>query len=154
DYYGMSAFFSQLGLKTGGRTGDLVVFRNETAAQSRHPTTGEILNPKYLDAQATPVSAQQDGRELLADWLTRKDNPFLARARVNRFWSYLFGKGIIDPVDDIRSSNPPVNEPLLDALADDFIKHDFDVRHILRTILNSRTYQLSARTNKSNVDDS
>ena len=83
--------------------------------------------------------------------MTRKDNPFLARATVNRLWSHLFGRGIIDPVDDIRSSNPPVNGPLLDALAKDFVDHDFDVRHILRTMLNSRTYQLSARTNRSST---
>jgi hypothetical protein len=89
----------------------------------------------------------------LADWMTRKDNPFFARATVNRLWSHLFGKGIIDPVDDIRSSNPAVNEPLLDALAKDFAAHDFDVRHLLRTMLSSRTYQLSARTNKYNADD-
>jgi hypothetical protein len=85
--------------------------------------------------------------------MTRKDNPFLARAAVNRFWSYLFGRGIIDPVDDIRSSNPPANAPLLDALAKDFVEHDFDVRHILRTVLNSRAYQLSAKANKWNAGD-
>src|SRR5262249_55670031 len=86
-------------------------------------------------------------------WMTGKDNPFLARATVNRFWSHLFGKGIIDPVDDIRSSNPPVNAPLLDALTKDFIEHNFDVRHILRTMLNSRTYQLSARATKFKLED-
>src|SRR5207249_8215091 len=117
------------------------------------PTTGETLNPKYLDAQAVPVTAGQDAREMLAVWLTQKDNPFLARATVNRFWSYLFGKGIIDPVDDIRSSNPPVNGPLLDALAKDFVAHNFDVRHIVRTMLRSRTYQQAARVNKHNADD-
>jgi hypothetical protein len=77
----------------------------------------------------------------------------LARATVNRLWSHLFGRGIIDPVDDIRSSNPPVNGPLLDALTRDFLDHDYDVRHILRTMVNSRTYQLSARVNKFNADD-
>src|SRR5205085_8456105 len=102
---------------------------------------------------AVPVAAQEDARELLANWMTRKDNPFLARATVNRLWSHLFGKGIIDPVDDIRSSNPPVNEPLLDALAKDFLDHNFDVRHILRTMLNSRAYQLSARVTPSNSSD-
>src|SRR5262249_12798982 len=80
-------------------------------------------------------------------------NPFLARATVNRIWSHLFGRGIIDPVDDIRSSNPPSNPALLDALVKDFLAHDFDVRHLVRTICNSRTYQLSALTNRSNADD-
>jgi hypothetical protein len=85
--------------------------------------------------------------------MTSKNNPFFARATVNRLWSHLFGKGIIDPVDDIRSSNPPVNEALLDALARDFVERRFDVRHILRTMLNSRTYQLAARVNRFNEDD-
>lgn len=153
DYYGMSAFFGQVGRKTGNRREDLVIFRNPAVAQSVHPTTGEVLNPKFLDAASIPVTADQDARELLADWMTKKENPFLARATVNRIWSHLFGRGIIDPVDDIRSSNPPVNGPLLDALTKDFIDHDFDVRHILRVMLNSAAYQRSARTNPFNADD-
>jgi hypothetical protein len=153
DYYGMTAFFSQVTRKPGVRNGDLVVFCGETPALATHPRTGQALPPKFLDGVAQPVTAEQDARRLLADWMTRKDNPFLARATVNRVWSFLFGRGIIDPVDDIRSSNPPVNGPLLDALARDFVDHDFDMRHLLRTILNSRTYQLSARTNPFNRDD-
>jgi hypothetical protein len=153
DYYGMSAFFTQVGRKPGRRTEEQVVFRSEAAAQSRHPTTGVVVEPKFLDGASLPISAQQDGRVILAEWLTRKDNPFLAKATVNRLWSQLFGKGIIEPVDDIRSSNPPSNGPLLDALTKDFIDHNFDVRHTLRTMLNSRTYQLSARPNEWNQDD-
>jgi Protein of unknown function (DUF1553)/Protein of unknown function (DUF1549)/Bacterial Ig-like domain (group 2) len=153
DYYGMSAFFTQVSRKPGARANDLVVFRTETPALARHPGTGAALNPKFLDGAERPVAADQDARQALADWMTRKDNPYLARATVNRLWSQLFGRGIIDPVDDIRSSNPPVNELLLDALARDFVDHDFDVRHILRTILNSQTYQRSARVNPFNKDD-
>jgi hypothetical protein len=153
DYYGMSAFFTQVGRKPGKRREDLVIFRTEAAPQSRHPTTGEVVPPKFLDGPSLALKPQEDARGRLAEWMTRKDNPFLARAAVNRFWSHLFGRGIIDPVDDIRSSNPPVNGPLLDALTKDFLDHGHDVRHILRTILNSRTYQLSARANKSNAGD-
>jgi hypothetical protein len=153
DYYGLSAFFAQVSRKPGRRGDDLVVFRSEVAARAGHPTTGEILDPKFLDGPAQPISDKQDARALLAEWMTRPDNPFLARATVNRLWSHLFGKGIIDPVDDIRSSNPPVNGPLLEALTRDFIEHHFDVRHVLRTMLNSRTYQLSARLNRFNADD-
>jgi hypothetical protein len=153
DYYGMSAFFSQVSRKTGRRSEDLVIFRTESSAKAVHPKTGQVLDPKYLGGASVPVSGQQDARELLAEWMTRKDNPLLARATVNRLWSHLFGRGIIDPVDDIRSSNPPVNGPLLDALTKDFLDHDYDVRYILRTMLNSRTYQLSARMNKFNADD-
>jgi len=153
DYYGLSAFFSQVGRKPGNRRQDIVIFRTEVAAQARHPKTGAALEPKYLDGASVAVPANEDGREVLARWLTRKDNPWLARATVNRLWSHLFGRGIIEPVDDIRSSNPPVNGPLLDALARDFLDHDFDVRHILRTMLNARTYQLSGRTNPFNAED-
>jgi len=153
DYYGMAAFFSQVSRKPGRRREDIVIFRADAPAQAIHSTTGAALDPKLLDAESLKVGPDQDARERLAEWMTRKDNPFLARAAVNRFWSHLFGRGIIDPVDDIRSSNPPVNGPLLDALTKDFVDHSFDVRHILRTMLNSRTYQLSARTNKTNARD-
>jgi hypothetical protein len=153
DYYGMAAFLAQVGRKTGRRPQDLVIFCNPVPAKAGHPRTGESLDPKFLAGKSVPVGAGQDARKLLADWMTRKDNPYLARATVNRLWSHLFGRGIIDPVDDIRSSNPPVNGPLLDALAADFLARRFDVRHMLRTMLNSRTYQLSARVNRFNADD-
>lgn len=153
DYYGMSAFFSQMGSKPGARRGDTIVFRNEVAPRSRHPNTGEVLLPRFLDAGTVDAKTEQDIREDLARWLTSKENPFFAKATVNRLWSHLFGKGIIDPVDDIRTSNPPSNAPLLDALIKDFVGHDFDVRQLLRVMLNSRTYQLSARTNATNAGD-
>ena len=95
----------------------------------------------------------RERREALADWLTSKDNPFFAKAIVNRMWSYFVGKGIIDPVDDIRASNPPSNPALLDALTKDFVAHDFDLRHLMRTIVNSRTYQASIVTNEWNASD-
>lgn len=142
DYRGMSAFFAQVARKPATRGDDIIVYRNETPVQA-----------KFLDGKPTTVAADTDARSLLADWLTAKDNPYLARAAVNRIWSHVFGKGIIDPVDDVRSSNPAVNEPLLAALAKDFVDHEFDVRHILRTILNSQTYQRSSRTNEFNRDD-
>ncbi len=153
DYYGLSAFFTQTARKPGGRRDEVIVYCNQVAAQARHLKTGELLSPKFLDGAVVPVSAEQDGRAVLAKWLTRKDNPYLARAAVNRLWSHLLGRGIIEPVDDIRSSNPPSNPALLDALAKDFIDHEFDQRHILRTILNSRTYQLAGRTLPSNAAD-
>jgi Protein of unknown function (DUF1549)/Protein of unknown function (DUF1553) len=153
DYYGMSAFFSQTARKPGSKRDDVIVSCNEAVAQARHPTTGELLSPKFLDGPVVNVPAQQDGRAVLAQWLTSKDNPFLARAVVNRLWSHLLGRGIIDPVDDIRSSNPPSNAALLEALSKDFLERNFDQLHLIRTILNSRTYQLSGRTTPSNADD-
>jgi len=153
DYYGMSAFFSQVARKPGGLRDDLVIFRNETLPQAQHSTSKAMIQPKLLDAAFVPVKPDDDARSVLAGWMTKKDNPYLARAAVNRFWSHLFGKGIIDPVDDIRSSNPPSNPALLDALAKDFVDHGFDVKHILRVMLNSNAYQRSSRANKSNRQD-
>jgi hypothetical protein len=88
-----------------------------------------------------------------AAWLTSRDNPLFAKSFANRCWSYFFGRGIIDPVDDIRASNPPVNPELLEALTKDFEEHHFNVQRLMRTIVTSRTYQLSIRTNKWNDDD-
>jgi hypothetical protein len=92
-------------------------------------------------------------RDALADWLTSRENPYFAKAIANRMWSYFVGKGIIDPVDDIRASNPPSNPALLDALTKDFVAHGFDLRSLMRTIVNSRTYQASIVTNEWNAND-
>ena len=89
----------------------------------------------------------------MVDWLTSKDNPYFARSAANRFWSYFFGRGIIDPVDDIRAGNPPSNPELLAALTDEFIKSGFDLRHLMQTICESRAYQLSIVPNRWNADD-
>jgi hypothetical protein len=111
------------------------------------------MPPKALAAPVSEVGLGQDRREALADWIVSPDNPFFARAAVNRIWYHLFGRGIVDPVDDLRESNPPSSEELLQALAEDFVAHGFDTRHTIRTILNSRTYQLSSKPNGSNADD-
>jgi hypothetical protein len=94
-----------------------------------------------------------DLRERVGQWLTAKENPYFAKSLVNRYWSYFAGRGIIDPVDDIRASNPPSNAELLQGLTDDFIKHNFDLKHLVRTIVSSHTYQRSIETNKWNQDD-
>jgi hypothetical protein len=95
----------------------------------------------------------QDRLEYLADWLTRPDNPLFARVQVNRIWYHLLGRGIVDPLDDFRATNLPVNSALLDSLAADFVAHGFDMRHVIRTIMNSRVYQLSSVANDTNADD-
>ena len=105
------------------------------------------MAPKILGMPAPVIPPGKDRREVLADLVTAPDNPFFARATVNRLWYHLLGKGIVDPPDDFRDSNPPANDALLDALARDFVDRKFDVKHIIRTIVNSRTYQLSARGN-------
>ena len=105
---------------------------------------------RLLDGSTVEVAAHQDRRTVLADWLFGPAKQQTARAIVNRVWGKFFGRGITDPVDDMRFSNPPVNEPLLQSLADDFIAHRYDFKHLVRTILNSRTYQLSSISNATN----
>jgi hypothetical protein len=155
-YYEMAAFFSAVGLKPGYENGEEIVYDKREDNQMKHPKTGRVVQPKVLVASigAPPVPpSDADRREALVNWLTSKENPFFARAIANRVWSYFLGKGIIDPVDDIRASNPPVNDPLLAALTKDFTDHQFDLKHLIRTIVNSRTYQASIATNEWNEDD-
>src|SRR5262245_56963576 len=108
-----------------------------------------LVSHNFLGGESPLIDANGDRRQALADWMTAPDNPFFARAAVNRVWFYLFGRGIVEPVDDFRDSNPPCNEQLLDALAADFVAHQFDTKALIRTIMNSRTYQLSSRPNRS-----
>ena len=152
-YYQFGAFFARMAFKPGARPGEEIVFDNFNGGEVRHPKTNKTVEPK------TPYGANPDWRgarvrELaFADWMASKDNPLFARSYANRVWSYFFGRGIIEPVDDIRASNTPVNPQLLDALTDDFVKSGFDVQHLIRTIVLSRTYQLSITPNKWNEDD-
>jgi hypothetical protein len=118
----------------------------------KHPRTGKILAPRFLGVE-TALSVNADRLQALADWVASPDNPYFARAQVNRIWYHLLGRGIVEPNDDFRASNPPTNAPLLGALTKDFIAHRFDLRHVVRTIMTSRTYQLSAVANDTNRDD-
>jgi hypothetical protein len=158
DYFSMAAFFARVKQKTlSGKKFNPKKQEPETVflderGELQHPNTGKIVRPRFLGS-AQPASSEKDRRAVLAGWLTAPDNPFFARSVVNRLWYHVMGRGIVDPVDDFRDSNPSANDELLDALAKDFVEHHFDVKHILRTILNSRTYQLSGRSNVSNRDD-
>jgi hypothetical protein len=111
------------------------------------------MHAKFLFGGEKFSPRETELRESLADWLTAPQNELFAKSMANRMWSYFFGRGIIDPVDDIRASNPPSNPQLLEALTKDFVDHNFDLRHLMRTIVNSRTYQLSFRSNEWNADD-
>src|SRR2546428_220576 len=128
-YYEMAAFFASVGLKPGFQSGDEIIYDKRDDNEVKHPKTGRVVPPKYLVASvgAPPIASIPDRREALVEWLTSKENPFFARAIANRFWSYFLGRGIIEPVDDIRASNPPVNEALLEALTKDLTDHDFDL---------------------------
>jgi hypothetical protein len=157
DYYGMAAFFSQVRYKSGPQA--YALYNKEetvflaSGSEVRQPRTGLVMKPKPLGAPAVEPAADQDRRELLVDWLVAPANPFFAQAAVNRIWYHLMGRGIVEPVDDLRESNPPASAELLEALADDFRAHGFDVERTIRLILNSRVYQLSSVPNEFNDDD-
>ena len=152
-YYNLSAFFGKLAVK-GGEAGDEeVVYDKREEFDILHPKDGRVMPAKFLYEVGAVDVREEDLRVSLADWLTSPKNPLFAKSMANRLWSYFFGRGIIEPVDDIRASNPPSNAPLLDAMTKDFLDHGYDLRHLIRTIVNSRTYQLAYRTNEWNEDD-
>ncbi len=154
DYYALSAFFSRLATKQTQEFGifnrDTVVHLRTTGEQT-HPRKGGVVRPRPLDGQ--PMDDPFDRRRKLAEWLTAKDNKLFARNIVNRFWGYLMGRGLVEPLDDLRATNPPTNPELLDALAADFAQSGFNLKQLLRTIMNSRGYQLSADVTPGNQAD-
>jgi hypothetical protein len=168
DYYGLTAFFVRLGTKNSQDFGlfgkETVVYLRPTGEAS-NPRTGWVVPPHPLDAPpvaapsgkgapaASPWDDRFDRRRKLAEWLTAPDNPLFARNLVNRFWGYLMGRGLVEPLDDLRATNPPSNPELLDALAKDFVAHKYDLKHLLRTILTSRAYQLSSARTPGNEAD-
>jgi len=168
-YYEFGAYFAQVAFKRGTLGRDVLIRPNETYASEqvsedvvyhnynggevRHPKTGQPVAPKVPYGSAGALASGEDRRVTFAEWLTSKENPYFARSTVNRFWSYCFGRGIIDPVDDIRAGNPPSNAALLDALTGEFVASGYDVRKLLRTLCQSRTYQLSILPNRWNEDD-
>jgi len=154
DFNGMAAFFSQVRYKngTGPRNNErtlYVDFKREFV----HPDTKQSYLPKPLAAKTIVPPDGVDRRELLADWMTSKENAFFARAMANRMWRNFMGRGFVEPVDDFRDTNPATNEPLLKALAEDFANHGYDIHHLIRTITASRAYQLSSVPNPANRDD-
>lgn len=152
DYYGLAGFFSRLGRKGLGEPPPYYASRTRTTGEI-NPFTRKPIEPKLLDGAVLKVAPEDDPRHKLVDWMAEPSNPFFARALVNRMWGHLMGRGLVDPIDDMRETNPPSNPELLDALAKDFVKSKLDVKHILRTICNSRTYQLSSEPNEFNKHD-
>ena len=152
-YYQLSAFFGGVGRKGGKRAEEEVIYDMRSPASVNHAGTGQPVQAIFpFDLPGVDLSSESP-RIKLAKWLTAPENPYFAKSLVNRYWSYLNGKGIIDPVDDIRLSNPPTNPELLDALTADFIAHKFDLKHLLRTITSSHTYQRTFVTTQWNEDD-
>jgi hypothetical protein len=152
NYYGLAAFFNRVERKSTVRPNEMVVFVAR-GGEVTQPRTGRQMKPWLPLAGETEPPADRDRREILADWLTRPDNPFFAKVEVNRIWSQVMGRGIVEPIDDFRDSNPPSSARLLDALAKDFAASGFDRKHVLRVILNSRTYQASSQPDEWNKDD-
>ena len=151
-YYEFSSFFSEIGVKKGQLPDERIIYpKYNPVGGVEHPKTGQIVKANVPFGELKPL--ESDPRATLVDWLTAEDNPLFARSMANRMWSYFFGRGIIDPVDDIRSSNPPSNPKLLDLLTKDFVEHQFDLKHLMRTIANSRVYQHSIQTNDWNKMD-
>lgn len=155
-YYQLSAYFAGVGRKPGSLPEEEVVYPLRSPQAVVNPRSNVAVAAKFPfdHAGSGSVDAHSELRDQLSQWLTSKDNPYFATALVNRYWSYLMGRGIIDPVDDIRSSNPASNAELLKALTDDFIAHNMDMKHLLRTVAQSHSYQRSFQTNKWNEDDS
>ncbi|MCG9126319.1 DUF1553 domain-containing protein [Candidatus Poribacteria bacterium] len=151
-YYEVGAFFSDVQLKNGRLPGEEVVYTSYNSTPVKHPRTLAVVDASVPFGEIKDES--KDKRTSFAEWLTSAENPMFAKAGVNRIWSYFMGRGIIEPVDDIRTSNPPSNPELLDALTKDFVENGFDIRHIMKTIAKSRTYQQSIKTNKWNKSDS
>lgn len=151
NYYGISAFFNRL-QRTEDKTGARVIWVARTG-EVEQPRTGQTMEP-WLPAPFEMLPASDhDRRQSLVDWLTSPDNRYFPAVEVNRIWSQLFGTGVVDAIDDFRDSNPPSNPELLSALAADFVNHEFDRRHIIRTILRSCTYQLNSKSNSTNEAD-
>jgi hypothetical protein len=154
DYYGLAAFFARLGTKNSQEFGlfgrETVIYLKPTG-EATHPRKRVVVKPKAFDG---PVMEDElDRRNKLAQWLTAPDNPLFARNIVNRFWGYLMGRGLVEPLDDLRATNPASNPELLDALANDFIKNKYNLKHLLRTIFTSRAYQLSSLATEGNKVD-
>ncbi|MGE0756573.1 MAG: DUF1549 and DUF1553 domain-containing protein [Pirellulaceae bacterium] len=153
DYYGLAAFFSQIGRRPTEVNGEDFIFHKRGVAGAKNVRTGEIVKPSALGDGIDPIPPDQDPRLVLADWLRREDNPFFAKALVNRYWKHFFKRGLIEPEDDIRDTNPATNPELLAALERHFIKSGFDLKELVRVLTRSQAYQLSAATNEHNVVD-
>lgn len=166
-YYETTAYFAQVSLKKDDKSGDkriggtavegakplYEIIYDRTEGETEHDRTGAVTAPAFPFDTEHEAPEKGSRRQAFAAWLTAPDNEYFARSYVNRLWGYMTGTGIIEPIDDIRAGNPPTNPELLDWLAAEFVQSNFDVRHLVKIIIKSRTYQLSVKTNKWNDDD-
>lgn len=158
DFYSFAAFFARLGHKGVGLSppisgGEEVIYTLPSGVV-KHPVTGKDMFPTPLLGKPVNIPIEEDPRAVLARWMTSPENPYFAKVIVNRVWADLLGRGIVEPVDDLRATNPPTNSRLLDALADDFKKHQYDLKHLIKTIASSYVYSLSSVPRPENAGDS
>ena len=146
------AFFHRVQRRLTQRPGEMFVYTSFSGDVTQ-PRTGQVMAPWLPQVGSIETRDDVDRRLAFTEWLVSPDNPYFARIEVNRIWSQLFTRGIVEPIDDFRDSNPPSNDQLLDALAKDFVESGFDRKHLLRVLLNSRTYQASFQPNDSNRED-
>ena len=153
DYYSLAAFFSQIGRKPTSTPGEDLIFHKRGIATAKQVKTGADLKPRALGDDVGDISPDEDPRLRLANWMGSPDNPFFAKALVNRYWKHFFKQGLIEPEDDIRDTNPPSNPELLAALEKHFVESGFDLKQLVRVISQSQAYQLSATPNQYNIAD-
>ncbi len=151
-YWQMANLFGRVGLKHGDRPGEVLV-RSLDSGDALHLRRGVAMPPTPLGGKPMPADSVRDRRAYFADWLTQPDNPFFARAVVNRVWKNYMGRGLVESEDDLRDTNPPTNSELLDALTKDFVGHKFDLKHLMRAIMNSAAYRRSSKPLPGNADD-
>ncbi|HEV3345210.1 MAG TPA: DUF1549 and DUF1553 domain-containing protein [Pirellulales bacterium] len=151
DYYSFAAFFSQIGRKAGEDYREIIVF-NSGGGDVRHLVDGRVMPPKFLGGPQPDV-AGKDRRGVLAQWLASPENPYFATSVANRVWDHFFGVGIVNPVDDVRISNPASNPELYKALGDKLTSYNYDFKQLVRDICNSKTYQRASERNASNESD-
>ena len=156
DYYGLAAFFTRVDRREGSgvaerRANETILIK--ATGSVRHPVTGEVVRPHGLGGPELDVPPYADPRGKLVDWMAAPENPYFARAFVNRMWAHCFGRGLVEPIDDLRVTNPATNPALLNALASEFVASGFDMRHVLQLITSSTTYQLESSANLDNLDE-
>ena len=156
DFFGFAAFFARVG-HNGGLSppisgGEELIY-TKPAGSLRHGRTGANVLPQVLLGNPLTIGPDKDPREVLADWMTSPENPFFAKVMANRVWAEIMGRGLVEPVDDIRATNPSTNEELLEFLAEDFRSYDYDVKHLIATIMKSHVFELSSTPVSRNVGD-
>ena len=152
DYYGFQSFFMQIGRKQTDDPQEVIVY-NSKGGEARHFLTGAVMKPKFLGGEEPEIKPGQDRRRVMAEWLASPRNPYFARNIANIIWTHFTGVGVVDPVDDVRITNPPSNPELMDELAKKLTEYNYDLRKIVRDITTSMTYQRTSLVNETNAGD-